>query len=523
MVRVGLAALALLIASSAAGRAPEFVVFEPQQGAMEGGKLQVEVKKFDHSATCPTKCKPCEAAMAKALEWLAKNQKGGAIEAGNGGTVVITCIAALAFMANGSTPTAGPYSKNVVQAMQYISRTVAPGNKTKGKSASGMEFEGFGNWDLGYAAIFLSEYYAQAPSPALKEKLEFLVQKMTDQREPNKGWGHAPNFAYKDLVVVSSACLAGLGSIKNLCGIAVPDEVIDSGWKYIESSSSGGTVGYSPRAGQKGWGHAGRASGAMWAMARAGVSNKFSDQVAKFCKQDVKNLIKDHASPTLHYLWGGLWAYMAGPENWKEYKTAFLDWWLSAQQADGSFKCPTEADVKAALGMDTDALVGACYPTAVYALVFALPYNKTNLHRTKIAKGTTKTTSGLGLGPKKDAPTAWLGLYVKPLEGMALQVTAVTKDGPGAKAGLEAEALIVEINKKAVKDVKGARELLAALKPGAKITITIMVAGEKKVIDITVGERPVAKADLPDPDADPNAEPPKKEEGGTPSVDGEEI
>jgi hypothetical protein len=497
------------------------VIFSPLQGA-EGGKLQVEVKKFDHSSTCPTKCKPCGEAMAKALEWLAKKQQGGAIEAGNGGTVVITCIAALAWMANGSTATSGPYSKNVTQAMQYICRTVAPGAKNKGKTASGMEFEGFGNWDLGYAGIFLSEYYQQAPTPALKEKMEFIVQKMCDQREPNKGWGHAPNFAYKDLVVVSSACLGALGSMKNMCGIAVPEEAIEGGWKYMEASSAGGTVGYSPRNGQKGWGHAGRASGAAWAMARAGVTAKYFDQVAKFCKQDQKNLIKDHASPTLHYLWGGLWAYMAGPENWKEYKTNFLDWWLSGQQADGSFKCPTEADVKASLGMDTDAMVGACYPTAVYALVFELPFEKTKLHRTKPKKGTATPSKGLGLG-KKEATNAWLGLYVKPLEDIALQVTSVVKDGPGAKAGIEAEALIVEINKKAVKDVKTAREILGALKPGAKVTLTVMLAGEKKPVEVVIGEKPGVKPDLPDPDADPNAQPPKPEEKATASVEGEEI
>jgi hypothetical protein len=519
MLRIG--SLAVVVALLAAPVRENMVVLSPVQG-QEGGKLQVEVKAFKHSATCPTKCTPCGEAMAKALEWLAKAQQGGAIQAGNGGTVVITCIAALAWMANGSTPTAGPYSKNVVSAMQYVCRTVAPGNKNKGKTASGMEFEGFGNWDLGYAAIFLSEYYAQAPTPALKEKLEFLVQKMVDQREPNKGWGHAPNFAYKDLVVVSSACLGGLGSIKNLCGVAVPDEAIQGGVKYLQDSSAGGTVGYSPRNGQKGWGHAGRASGAAWAMARAGITDKYAGQVGAFIKQDLKNLIKDHASPTLHYLWGGLWSYMAGPELWREYKTAFLDWWLSGQQADGSFKCPTEADVKASLGMDTDAMVGPCYPTAVYALVFALPFEKTNLHRVKTKKGGGPTpTKGLGLG-KKEPTNAWLGMHVKPIEGLALQVTHVKKDSPAEKAGFEAETLIVEINKKAVKDVKAAREILNALKPGTKITITIMQAGEKKAVEITVGEKPGVKPDLPDPDADPGSLPEKKDEG-TASVEGEEI
>ena len=62
---------------------PARVVFAPLQGA-EGGKLQVDVKKFDHAATCPTKCKPCGEAMAKALDWLPHKQEEGQEHAAEG-------------------------------------------------------------------------------------------------------------------------------------------------------------------------------------------------------------------------------------------------------------------------------------------------------------------------------------------------------------------------------------------------------------------------------------------------------
>lgn len=518
MVRTGwVAVLALSIVA-----AP---LLAQQQGVPgEGGAPRVEFKKFTHSASCPKKCKTCEEAMAKGLAWLAKQQQGGAIQVGNGGTVVITCIAALAWMANGSTATSGPYSKNVVQAMQYVSRTVAPGAKNKGKTASGMEFEGFGNWDLGYAAIFLSEYYQQAPTPALKEKLEFLVEKMAEQREPNGGWGHAPNFAYKDLMVVTTACLGGLGSIKNLCGVPVPQEVFDKAAKYIEDSSSGGTVGYSPRPGQKGWGHSGRASGAAWALTKSGSGAKHLAQIAKFIKQDLTNAHKDHASPTLHYLWAGLWAYTAGPETWKTYKDMYLDWWLSAQQADGSFICPTKSDVEGTFGMDMDnKTVGPAYPTAVWCLVFALPYDHTNLPNAKSKTTASKRTTGLGLGkPKQDTP-GWLGLYVKAFGDMGLEVRGLVKDGPAAKAGLAEGDVLVEINRKKLTDPASARDVLKSIKPGTKTKLVVLHLGEKTTVDVEVGEKAGEKPDLPDPDADPNAEPQPKPEGGTPSFDGEEI
>ena len=65
MVRATAVAFALLIAGAAcAPSSQNYVIFQQgggQQGMPgEGGKLQVEVKKFEHSATCPTKCKPCE-------------------------------------------------------------------------------------------------------------------------------------------------------------------------------------------------------------------------------------------------------------------------------------------------------------------------------------------------------------------------------------------------------------------------------------------------------------------------------
>ena len=458
-----------------------------QGGRPEGGKPQVELRQFAHSGVCPKTCKPCQSAMAKALEYLAKQTQADGLEAGNGGGTVVTAIAGLAFMANGSTPTGGPYAKQVEACAQAILRKV--GNKSKGKTASGMEFEGFGNWDLGYAAIFLAEYYAQKPSPAVAEKIKFVIEKICEQREPNGGWGHAPNFAYKDLMVVTTACLTGLGMLKQL-KFPVPDDVIARGVKYIEDSSSGGTVGYSPREGQKGWGHAGRASGAAYAMTKCGVQSGFYNMVVKFVKGGLKTIPQDHASPTLHYLWGGLFSYLLGPESWAEYKKLYLDYWLSAQKEDGSFKCPTEADVKAMLGMDPDEMVGPNYMTSVYALVFALPLDKTNLGRAKPKETKTATGGGgLGLGGRKEPTNGWLGARVSPFSD-SLVVKSLVKESPAAKAGLVEGDAILEVNRKPAKDAKSVREALNAIKPGTKVSLLVLHAGEKKVIEVVLGEKP---------------------------------
>ncbi len=499
----GLAAAALLAVLLAGGASAQ----DPG-GMPEGGKPQVEVKQFPHAPSCPSKCKTCTAMMGKALDYLAKKMQGDGLEAGNGGETVCTSIAGLAFMANGSTPTSGPHAKQIEMAAQAVLRRV--GSKTKGKNAQGMEFEGFGNWDLGFGAWFLAEYYAQKPSPAVEQKLKFICEKICEQREPCGGWGHAPNFAYKDLVVVTNACLMGLGSLK-MVRIPVPDDVIARGAKYLEDSSSGGTVGYSPREGQKGWGHAGRASGAGYAMTKCGVANGFHKSVCTFVKGSLKSIPKDHASPTLHYLFGGLFSYMLGADAWREFRGLYLDPWLSAQQADGSFKCPTKSDVQEMMGMDPDGMVGPNYMTSVFALVFALPLEKTNLTRVKLKEGKpTATAGGLGLG-KKDPTNAWLGVRVVAF-GEALAVKSVVKDSPAAAAGLADGDAILEINRKPAKDAKTAREAIQQIKPGTKVTLTVLHAGEKKAVEVTLGEKP---------------KPPEAKEGGeAPPVEtgeGEEI
>lgn len=454
------------------------------QNAEPQHKAEALGKKFAHSGSCPKKCKTCETALAKACEYLAKAQGGsGSWEAGNGGTVVITSIAGLALIANGSTPQAGPYAKNIEKAAQFLLRTVAPGYKGKGKTASGQEFEGFGNWDLGYAAMFLAEYYFYNPKPDIKEKLEFIIEKIKEQREPNGGWGHAPNFAYKDLVVASTACMAGLGCLKTM-GFKIPEDVVTEGVKYLESTSAGGTVGYSPREGQKGWGHAGRASGAAFAMYKLQAGGKYYERVSKFIRQGIKSIHLDHASPTLHYLWGGIYSFILGPDAFAEYKANYLDLWLAMQQADGSVLCPTDADVKASLGMDTDGMVGPNYPTAAFALVFALPFGKSQLPKLKAGTDRSPTATG-GLFGDKAKAKPFLGFRAQTFAG-SVEVLTVAEKGPSDGA-VETGDLVIEFKGKKIEKNGDLRAELDKCSPGQKVSLVVLRGGERKTLEIKVG------------------------------------
>lgn len=472
---------------------------------------------FRHARGCPKKCKTCEGALARGLAFLAENQRGdGSWQAGNGGTVVVTSLAALAMMANGSTPRSGPYARNIEKAARYLLRTVAPGHKGKGRTASGMSFEGFGNWDIGFAALFLGEYSLHVRNSKIATKIKWLIEKIVDNREPNGGWGHAKNFAYKDLVVATTACLSGLGSLK-LAGFKVPTDVIGEGVEYFEDSSAGGIVGYSPRPGQKGWGKAGRASGAAYSMFKLGVQGKYFQRVVKYIQKNVKSIPEDHASPTLHYLFGGLFTRVLGGKYWREFVINFRDLWLGAQKEDGSFACPTESDVKRSMGMDVDALVGPNWPTAVFCLVFQLPYEKTNLTRCKI-KTKKRSRGGLGLGGRKKpkngtrTPTKaakkpkgkpWLGLRVVGT-GFGATVKGFPEKSPSADAGLEEGDIVVEFEGKMFDNLEDLKGLIGKTKPGKKVTLKVLRSGELRVVEVVVGRR-------------------LKSGGGTGSSEGEEI
>ncbi|MBI2899012.1 MAG: PDZ domain-containing protein [Planctomycetes bacterium] len=482
---------------------------EGKQDEKPGSRHRPEAlgKKFPHSASCPKKCKTCELALARACEYLAKSQGGtGAWEGGNGGTVVVTSIAGLALMANGSNPLGGPYQRNVERAAQFLLRTVAPGHKGKGKTASGQEFEGFGNWDLGFAAMFLAEYFYYKASADIRDRLQFMIDKIKEQREPNGGWGHAPNFAYKDLVVASTACMAGLGCLKSV-GFKVPDDVVLEGVKYYESTSAGGTVGYSPREGQKGWGNAGRASGAAFAMFKLGAGGKYFERVSKFVRQGIKTIPEDHASPTLHYLFGGIYSFILGLESWMEYKTHFLDMWLAMQQQDGSVQCPTDPDVKATLGMDTDNMVGPNYTTSVFALVFALPYGRSLLPKPKATQGT----------PTADKPKGrpFLGFRAQTFAG-SVEVLSVTEKGPAEAAGVAVGDLVVEFKGKKVEKTAHLRAEIDKCSPGQKASLVVLRGGERRTIEVKVGalEEPKKDDEGDDVETDgPKKNPPSTEEG----------
>lgn len=120
-------------------------------------------------------------------------------------------------------------------------------------------------------------------------------------------------------------------------------------------------------------------------------------------------------------------------------------------------------------------------------LGFAVPVNMLKNIINKLKSG--KVTRG------------WLGISLQPLdENLAKSfglpntngalIAEVTQGEPAHKAGLQSGDIIVGINGKEVKDVRVVTTTVGALSPNDTVRLDIIRDGNKRTINVTLGERP---------------------------------
>jgi S1-C subfamily serine protease len=109
--------------------------------------------------------------------------------------------------------------------------------------------------------------------------------------------------------------------------------------------------------------------------------------------------------------------------------------------------------------------------------------------------------AGLSLAPFATAAPRpetrpYVGILVGPADEDARGaiVRDVVPDGPAAKAGLKKGDLIVKCGKHDIADPKALVDCLASHKPGDKVPVTVMRDGKEETCNVTVAERPVARA-----------------------------
>src|SRR5713226_7811549 len=118
------------------------------------------------------------------------------------------------------------------------------------------------------------------------------------------------------------------------------------------------------------------------------------------------------------------------------------------------------------------------------------------------------------LKDKGSVSRGWIGVQIQPVtqdiaDSMGLKqaegalVADPQKDGPAAKAGVEAGDVITSVNGESVKDARELARTIGALAPGNAVKLNVHHKGQDKVVDLTLGQLPnsvEAKADTDNSD-----------------------
>ena len=304
-----------------------------------------------------------QAAVKKGLDYLAKTQtqdgNWSSFQDGNAYPITMASIAGMAFLANGNTPTRGPYAENVRKVERYLMGY----STTSGLITGPGEEEGRPMYGHGFAMLFLSECYGTETDERIRTKLKkILVEaiKLTSRGQSALGgWTYTPGSGDEGSVTVTQ--MQGLRAANN-AGFSVPKATIDEAVKYLErcKSPEGGII-YS-------YGSSMDTRLPISAAAIATLYNagEYDSRLADTCMAYVWKKFKTRngfSTGDGHDFYTHLYAaqafYQAGDKYWDDYFPTARDQILGLQQPDGSWNGDG---------------VGPVYGTGIAMIVLQLPY-----------------------------------------------------------------------------------------------------------------------------------------------------
>ena len=111
---------------------------------------------------------------------------------------------------------------------------------------------------------------------------------------------------------------------------------------------------------------------------------------------------------------------------------------------------------------------------------------------------------GPAMAKKYDSGKAWLGVYTQTIDNdleeafdlgqsEGVVIVDVVDDSPADDAGLRRKDIIVEINGNSLKESEDLSDFVGELNVGDKANLVILRKGEKKTIEVELGEKPKAE------------------------------
>jgi hypothetical protein len=301
-----------------------------------------------------------DAAVARGLESLIKEQaEDGSFGTGRyGKNIAVTALACLALMADGNSPSRGPYAENVRKGLEFVLASSTETGLLASDSTNGPMY------GHGFATLFLGEVYGMTQgggeTPLSTRVHDALVKACTlieRSQNPEGGWRYNP-VPFDADVSVTIAQIMALRSARN-AGIEIPKATIDKAVEYVRKCQNvdGGfryqsTQGFS-----------------LWPRSAAGVASLYyagiykDEALDKGLKYVVDNAMPGIAAPQQPHFWYGHYyavqcMYLAGGDYWATWWPALRTDLLNRQQRDGSWQ---------------DASVGPAYGTAMALIVLQMP------------------------------------------------------------------------------------------------------------------------------------------------------
>ncbi|MCH2104697.1 MAG: terpene cyclase/mutase family protein [Planctomycetes bacterium] len=312
------------------------------------------------------------AALERALDWLAKEQAqqpDGSLPttgARQEAPLAVTSLAALAWMASGSTPERGPHGAPLAAAVDYLLGRVelSPESKITGYISDSRDqlsrMHGHG-----FATLALAEAYAMSPrSPRgrrIERALKLAIQRIESSQGSEGAWYYSPERSLEHEGSVTIALVQALRAARN-SGLRVNPEVIKRAVDYVRrSQAEDGSFRYAI-------GHeetsVALTAAAISTMNATGIYS--GEEVIRGYASIQRELIaretvtiKNPTFPVYERLYLAQ-AYWQHPD-----RALFRGWFQAEREQLIALQEPS--------GAWPDARFGSCYATATNALVLALP------------------------------------------------------------------------------------------------------------------------------------------------------
>ena len=303
-------------------------------------------------------------AIEKGLKYLAESQSdNGSWEGQQDGATypcAMTALAGMAFLSNGNTTTRGPYADNIRRAIGFCMAQATDSGLIADPRESGHSMYGHG-----FSLMFLSCAYGMETKPKTRAEIGEVVRNaivLTARSQSTMGgWIYTPQ-SNSDEGSVTVTQMQGLRAAHN-AGFNVPKATIEAATRYLElCRTSEGGICYSYRS--RGGTRLPISAAAICCLYSAG---EYESPLAAQCLNYVYKQYSANKNNlgrfTGHDYYCNLYAaqafYQAGDKYWEEYFPRARDFYVSQQQANGSWQGDG---------------VGPTYGTAISLIILQLPY-----------------------------------------------------------------------------------------------------------------------------------------------------